>query len=89
MGLKTYSQFRFQVPWSKLDGNSSHLAKSYLLPHTLNGCLFFHAGKQFGFTFDNLKFHSVSLGQGQEVVAEAALDQAAVEGHWVILQVST
>lgn len=42
-----------------------------------------------GFTFDNGKFHSVSLGQGQEVVAEAALDQAAVKGHWVILQVST
>lgn len=40
-----------------------------------------------GFTFDNGKFHNVSLGQGQEVVAEAALDKAAVEGHWVILQV--
>ncbi|XP_076855598.1 dynein axonemal heavy chain 17-like [Brachyhypopomus gauderio] len=43
-------------------------------------------GKKMGFTFDNGKLHNVSLGQGQEVVAEAALDQAAVEGHWVILQ---
>ncbi|KAL2078484.1 hypothetical protein ACEWY4_026169 [Coilia grayii] len=43
-------------------------------------------GKKLGFTFDNGKFHNVSLGQGQEVVAEAALDKAAVEGHWVILQ---
>ncbi|XP_062330264.1 dynein axonemal heavy chain 17-like [Osmerus eperlanus] len=43
-------------------------------------------GKKLGFTFDNGKFHNVSLGQGQEVVAEAALDLAAVEGHWVILQ---
>ncbi|KAK2510601.1 hypothetical protein Q9233_017586 [Columba guinea] len=31
-------------------------------------------------------FHNVSLGQGQEVVAEQALDLAAKEGHWVILQ---
>ncbi|XP_030631015.1 dynein heavy chain 17, axonemal-like [Chanos chanos] len=43
-------------------------------------------GKKLGFTFDNGKFHNVSLGQGQEVVAEAALDRAAEEGHWVILQ---
>ncbi|KAG7263018.1 hypothetical protein CRUP_036785 [Coryphaenoides rupestris] len=39
-----------------------------------------------GFTFDNRNFHNVSLGQGQEVVAEQALDLAAKEGHWVILQ---
>ncbi|KAM9412460.1 dynein axonemal heavy chain 17-like [Salvelinus alpinus] len=43
-------------------------------------------GKKMGFTFDNGKFHNVSLGQGQEVVAEAALNMAAREGHWVILQ---
>lgn len=29
----------------------------------------------------------MSLGQGQEVVAEDALDVAAETGHWVILQV--
>ncbi|XP_046391607.1 dynein beta chain, ciliary-like [Ischnura elegans] len=43
-------------------------------------------GKKLGFTFDNNNFHNVSLGQGQEVVAEEAMDIAAVEGHWVILQ---
>ncbi|XP_032899964.1 dynein heavy chain 9, axonemal isoform X2 [Amblyraja radiata] len=43
-------------------------------------------GKKLGFTFDNRNFHNVSLGQGQEVVAEQALDLAAKEGHWVILQ---
>ncbi|CAL8281941.1 unnamed protein product [Merluccius merluccius] len=43
-------------------------------------------GRKLGFTFDNRNFHNVSLGQGQEVVAEHALDQAAKEGHWVILQ---
>ena len=32
-------------------------------------------------------FHNVSLGQGQEVVAEGAMNTAATEGHWVILQV--
>lgn len=32
-------------------------------------------------------FHNVSLGQGQEIVAEQALDIAAKDGHWVVLQV--
>uniref|UniRef100_A0A4X1UP38 Dynein axonemal heavy chain 17 n=1 Tax=Sus scrofa TaxID=9823 RepID=A0A4X1UP38_PIG len=44
-------------------------------------------GKKLGFTIDNGKLHNVSLGQGQEVVAENALDEAAAKGHWVILQV--
>lgn len=44
-------------------------------------------GQKLGFAIDNGKIHNVSLGQGQEVVAEHALDVAAVEGHWVILQV--
>ncbi|CAB1430530.1 unnamed protein product, partial [Pleuronectes platessa] len=43
-------------------------------------------GKKLGFTFDNKNFHNVSLGQGQEVVAEQALNLAAENGHWVILQ---
>lgn len=45
------------------------------------------SGKKLGFTIDNGKLHNVSLGQGQEVVAEDALDMAAEMGHWVILQV--
>lgn len=44
-------------------------------------------GKKIGFTFDALNFHNISLGQGQEVVAERAMDLAAKEGHWVVLQV--
>lgn len=47
----------------------------------------YNAGRKLGYTFDNKNFHNVSLGQGQEVVAEQALDLAAREGHWVILQV--
>ena len=39
-----------------------------------------------GFTFDMNNFHSVSLEQGQEIVAENALDVAGKEGYWVILQ---
>ena len=44
-------------------------------------------GRRLGFTQDRKNFHNISLGQGQEVVAEAAIDLAAKEGHWVILQV--
>lgn len=45
-------------------------------------------GKKLGKTSDLRNFHNISLGQGQEVVAEQAMDLAAKEGHWVVLQVS-
>ncbi|KFP89079.1 Dynein heavy chain 17, axonemal, partial [Apaloderma vittatum] len=44
-------------------------------------------GQKLNFTIDNGKIHNVSLGQGQEAVAEHALELAAAQGHWVILQV--
>uniref|UniRef100_A0A2K6TF76 Dynein axonemal heavy chain 11 n=1 Tax=Saimiri boliviensis boliviensis TaxID=39432 RepID=A0A2K6TF76_SAIBB len=43
-------------------------------------------GKRLGFTIDSGKLHNVSLGQGQETVAEMALEKASKGGHWVILQ---
>ncbi|XP_031370134.1 dynein beta chain, ciliary-like isoform X1 [Apis dorsata] len=43
-------------------------------------------GIQLGFTFGGRNFHNVSLGQGQEPIAEEALELSAHEGHWVILQ---
>ncbi|XP_038207715.1 dynein beta chain, ciliary [Zerene cesonia] len=43
-------------------------------------------GKAMGFTSDNGNFHNVSLGQGQEIVAEQAMDESFKEGHWVVLQ---
>lgn len=45
-------------------------------------------GKVMGFTADDGNFHNVSLGQGQEIVAEQAMDVAIQKGHWVVLQVS-
>lgn len=44
-------------------------------------------GRTLGFNEDKGNFHNISLGQGQEVVAEAAMDLSAKEGHWVVLQV--
>lgn len=46
-------------------------------------------GKLLGFTADRGNFHNVSLGQGQEIVAEQAMDEALHKGHWVVLQVNT
>ena len=43
-------------------------------------------GKILGFSQDLDNFHNVSLGQGQEAIAEAAMDTAAKNGHWVVLQ---
>jgi len=43
-------------------------------------------GKKMGISMDNKNFHNISLGQGQEIVAEQAMDLAAKEGHWVVLQ---
>lgn len=45
-------------------------------------------GKAMGYTLDAGNFHNVSLGQGQEIVAEQAMDVGLKEGHWVVLQVS-
>ncbi|KOC63714.1 Dynein beta chain, ciliary [Habropoda laboriosa] len=43
-------------------------------------------GRRSGYTLDNQNFHNVSLGQGQETVAEQAMDVAAKKGQWVVLQ---
>ncbi|VEL12571.1 unnamed protein product [Protopolystoma xenopodis] len=43
-------------------------------------------GKKLGFSGDQKNFHNISLGQGQEVVAETAMQLAAQQGHWVVLQ---
>ncbi|XP_078250276.1 dynein axonemal heavy chain 11-like [Pogona vitticeps] len=43
-------------------------------------------GSKLGFTIDSGKLHNVSLGQGQEGIAETALEKASKAGHWVILQ---
>ena len=43
-------------------------------------------GKKLGFTANQKTFHNISLGQGQQVVAEEAMDVAAKDGHWVVLQ---
>lgn len=45
-------------------------------------------GKKLKFSMDHGNFHNVSLGQGQEIVAEQAIETAAQHGHWVILQVN-
>lgn len=43
-------------------------------------------GTQMGYTEAIGNFTNISLGQGQEVVAEAALDAAVAKGTWLILQ---
>uniref|UniRef100_A0A665V5K8 Dynein, axonemal, heavy chain 11 n=1 Tax=Echeneis naucrates TaxID=173247 RepID=A0A665V5K8_ECHNA len=43
-------------------------------------------GLKLGFSIDKGTLHNVSLGQGQEEVAERALRNASKLGHWVILQ---
>lgn len=43
-------------------------------------------GNKLGITIANGKLHNVSLGQGQEIVAEKAMEVACKNGGWVILQ---
>ncbi|PNW78281.1 hypothetical protein CHLRE_09g403800v5 [Chlamydomonas reinhardtii] len=43
-------------------------------------------GKKLGFTLDNGKYASVSLGQGQEPIAMDRLSAAHKNGGWVLLQ---
>lgn len=47
------------------------------------------AGLKLGFSIDQGTLHNVSLGQGQEEVAERVLLNASKLGHWVILQVES
>ncbi|KAI8900476.1 dynein heavy chain and region D6 of dynein motor-domain-containing protein [Globomyces pollinis-pini] len=43
-------------------------------------------GKSYSVSEDLGNFHNVSLGQGQEVIAEQKLDQAYANGGWVMLE---
>lgn len=43
-------------------------------------------GMKMHFSFDHNNLYSISLGQGQEIVAENALDAASQLGGWVVLQ---
>lgn len=43
-------------------------------------------GRQLGFTSDNGRYTSVSLGQGQEPIAMNNLNDAHKNGGWVLLQ---
>jgi dynein heavy chain len=43
-------------------------------------------GAKLGFTAENGKFSNVSLGQGQEPVAERAVENGHKNGNWVFLQ---
>lgn len=43
-------------------------------------------GKTLKFSMESNNFYNVSLGQGQEIVAENAIDIACEKGHWVMLQ---
>nr|XP_029133801.1 dynein heavy chain 11, axonemal-like [Labrus bergylta] len=43
-------------------------------------------GGKLGFSIDQGTLHNISLGQGQEKVAERVLKNASKIGHWVILQ---
>ncbi|XP_029444925.1 dynein heavy chain 11, axonemal [Rhinatrema bivittatum] len=81
-----------------VDGNRMDFAKSYEESSPTTPVFFILSpgvdplkemeslGKKLGFTIDSGKFHNISLGQGQEIVAEEALEKAAKQGHWVILQ---
>ncbi|XP_062848433.1 dynein axonemal heavy chain 11 [Trichomycterus rosablanca] len=43
-------------------------------------------GLKLGYCVERGNFHSLSLGQGQEGVAENAVRAAAASGHWIVLQ---
>lgn len=43
-------------------------------------------GRKLGYTLDNGKYVSISLGQGQEPIAMNSLTHAHQNGGWVLLQ---
>jgi len=55
------------------------------LLYNIVGC---RLGIKKGFTTEKLNFYNISLGQGQEKVAEEAIELSSQIGNWVMLQVS-
>lgn len=45
-------------------------------------------GKKLGFTTERKNLLNVSLGQGQERIAEIAIEKGSKIGYWVVLQVN-
>ncbi|ORC84913.1 dynein heavy chain [Trypanosoma theileri] len=43
------------------------------------------AGRKMGYTYDNERLYNVSLGQGQEIVADRALEKCFLQGGWALL----
>lgn len=41
-----------------------------------------------GFTIEKKNFYNISLGQGQEKIAEDAIKLSSQMGNWVMLQVN-
>jgi dynein heavy chain len=66
---------------------TSHTGVFFILSPGVNPIAYVEKlGQKMGFTEDNGKYHFISLGQGQEVIAEAAMKKGAEEGHWVVLE---
>uniref|UniRef100_A0A667Y5V4 Dynein axonemal heavy chain 11 n=1 Tax=Myripristis murdjan TaxID=586833 RepID=A0A667Y5V4_9TELE len=59
---------------------------TYILIRVKIQMIFPGTGFKLGFSIDQGTVHNVSLGQGQEEVAERVLRNASQLGHWVILQ---
>ncbi|KAF5280421.1 hypothetical protein FQR65_LT03230 [Abscondita terminalis] len=76
------------VPFAKsYEETSNHTPTFFILSPGVNPLKDVESlGQSLGFAIDNGNFHTVSLGQGQEIVAEGAIDVAAEKGDWVILE---
>ena len=76
------------IPFSEsFKESASHTPMFFILSPGVDPLMDVEAlGKQLGYTQADKNFHNISLGQGQEVVAEEAMGVASKEGHWVVLQ---
>uniref|UniRef100_A0A4W4HCE4 Dynein, axonemal, heavy polypeptide 9 like n=1 Tax=Electrophorus electricus TaxID=8005 RepID=A0A4W4HCE4_ELEEL len=80
--VRKFVEEKLGVQYTEGRKSFAHVICNFLFPCSLCVCV----GKKLGFTIDLGKLHNVSLGQGQEFVAELAMQKGAREGHWVILQ---
>ncbi|KAL3927056.1 MAG: hypothetical protein SGPRY_002999 [Prymnesium sp.] len=83
-------QYIEQEPFSMMDTFSDSSAPTplffVLFPGVDPGADIEKLGKDLGFTENNGRYKSISMGQGQEANAEAALQHYSKEGGWVFLQ---
>jgi len=86
LGDRYVNQDPFNMEDTYLDSSTPTPLFFVLFPGVDPGTDIEKLGQKLGFTIENGRYVSISMGQGQEANAENVLDKFTLEGGWVFLQ---